>query len=49
MKSAGSCKLEARLTGSDSFLSLKPLASSEYPPWLTGSCLFFNTLLEVVS
>jgi hypothetical protein len=29
-------KLEAWLTGSGFVLSLKPLASSEYPPWLTA-------------
>jgi hypothetical protein len=37
-------KLEAWLTGSEFVLSLKPLASSEYPFWLTARYLFFDSL-----
>jgi hypothetical protein len=44
MESAGSSKLEAWLTGSEFVLSLKPLASSEYPFWLTARYLFFDSL-----
>jgi hypothetical protein len=33
---ARSWKLEAWLTGSEFVLSLEPLASSEYPFWLTA-------------
>jgi hypothetical protein len=44
MESAGSSKLEAWLTGAEFVLSLEPLASSEYPPWLTARYLFFDSL-----